>query len=109
MTRSNEVTPIPKAPKPPKKRHADLPVGRGDCERRARSACEARCNDACTGRGNQAHHMLRRSHGGSDDASNLLWVCTSCHSHIHANPAVSYLRGWLVRGLGRSNAVRVIA
>ena len=33
--------------------------------------------------------MLRRSQGGSDDASNLLAVCHQCHEWIHTHPAMA--------------------
>lgn len=65
---------------------------------RADGSCEARCHNECEGRGAQAHHIQRRSQGGSDGAENLLWVCHLCHQWIHDNPAVSFEKGWLRRG-----------
>lgn len=62
---------------------------------RSGGRCEARCCEQCTGQGNQAHHVRRRSQGGIDDASNLLWVCSACHSEIHARPAWARERGLL--------------
>jgi hypothetical protein len=56
--------------------------------------CEAG-TDARTGRGEHVHHIQMRSHGGSDDEANLLHVCQACHGAIHANPSLSYERGWL--------------
>jgi 5-methylcytosine-specific restriction protein A len=55
---------------------------------RARSlgACEAAFSAYCTSRGTQAHHVVRRSQGGQDTPQNLLWVCTPCHTAIHAQP-----------------------
>ena len=29
------------------------------------------------------HHVQYRSHGGDDVASNLLWLCRSCHDDVH--------------------------
>lgn len=63
----------------------------------AGGVCEARC-DGCTGSGHHAHHIRRRSQGGQDTVTNLLWVCRSCHDWIHANPAASYELGYLHRG-----------
>ena len=31
-----------------------------------------------------AHHVVRKRDGGSDDASNLIALCKSCHSREHA-------------------------
>lgn len=30
-----------------------------------------------------AHHIVYRSAGGSDDLSNLLWICRPCHADEH--------------------------
>jgi hypothetical protein len=46
------------------------------------------------------HHKLRRSQGGTNDLSNLLGVCLDDHEFLHANPAYSYEKGWLVRRSG---------
>ncbi len=61
---------------------------------RCNSLCEARTR-ACSGRGNQAHHVLRRSQGGSNDLGNLLWVCRGCHDFIHKHIEQAYKQGWL--------------
>jgi hypothetical protein len=39
---------------------------------------------ACGKPGNQAHHLVYRSHGGSDRPENLVWCCARCHVDIHA-------------------------
>lgn len=48
------------------------------------------------------HHRKRRSQGGGHDLTNLMIVCHFHHNggthSIHADPAVSYHRGWLVHG-----------
>lgn len=32
-----------------------------------------------------AHHIIRKRDGGTDDYSNLMALCQSCHSKIHAD------------------------
>lgn len=29
------------------------------------------------------HHIKPRSHGGTDDPANLVWLCAGCHSMVH--------------------------
>jgi len=41
------------------------------------------------------HHILRRSQGGSHDASNLLALCPQCHGHVHDHPAWAKAEGLL--------------
>lgn len=103
--------PVPKQPQPKRsksprwkkrfrssdpKRNPQLAHARRDTESRAGGRCEAR-TEKCTGRGCQAHHILRRGQGGPDELGNLLWVCNECHLFIHANPKLSFERGWLRR------------
>lgn len=93
--------------KTPLRRRSPLRVRKGDnrlwrqarreTESRAKGRCEARVEGVCEGRGSQAHHILRRSQGGADDPSNLAWLCSSCHGHVHANPAWAYEAGLLAR------------
>lgn len=65
---------------------------------RSGGRCEAR-QHGCTGRAEQAHHIRRRSQGGSDDPSNLLAVCGRCHTWIHSNPAEARELGFLRFGI----------
>lgn len=51
----------------------------------------------CDGRAVLFHHVLRRSKQGKGTADNGLHLCNPCHLWIHANPAISYERGWLAR------------
>lgn len=37
-----------------------------------------------------AHHIVRKRDGGSDDYSNLLALCHSCHSRLHAKTGESF-------------------
>jgi hypothetical protein len=83
-------------------RRADLTRFRRDVRVFAGGLCEARISPVCAGNGSQAHHRLPRGQGGPDLASNGLWVCASCHAFIHAHPAISYERGWLLRRPGSS-------
>lgn len=62
---------------------------------RSRGRCEAAWSDLCTGRGEHAHHIVRRSAGGTNDPDNLLWVCWFDHDRIHSNPAEALVRGLL--------------
>ena len=52
----------------------------------------------CTGRGHHVHHVKRRSRGGRDTLDNVRLACEACHTHLHANPAEAYEKGWLHRG-----------
>lgn len=70
-------------------------------EGRANGKCEAN-TPACppgSHRGEHAHHRVLRAQQGSDDPSNLLWVCALAHDHIHLHPEESYAAGWMIRGV----------
>lgn len=47
------------------------------------------------------HHRQLRRHG-DHSAANLILLCgsgtTGCHGWVHANPALSYEMGWLLKG-----------
>jgi len=38
----------------------------------------------CTNLAADLHHVLLRSLGGSDEGSNLIGLCKSCHRKLHA-------------------------
>lgn len=38
----------------------------------------------CMNKATVAHHKIRRRKGGKDDPSNLMALCGSCHSRLHA-------------------------
>ena len=38
----------------------------------------------CGKRGEDAHHLIYRSHSGASTLNNLVWLCRTCHSEIHA-------------------------
>ena len=58
----------------------------GRCQRKA---------PCCWGTGSDVHHVKRRSQGGTDELSNVKWLCRPCHTHIHDHPAESKREGWL--------------
>lgn len=89
------VTPNFKVPKVKRTRTSYARV-RELLAQRSEGRCEARFSEQCEGRGVEAHHVVRRSQGGTDDLENLRFCCTCCHAEIHANPrrakAVGLLR-----------------
>jgi hypothetical protein len=76
----------------------------GRCE-----ACSVHSLDECNGRGDQAHHVLRRAQGGTNDPSNLRWVSTDHHAWIHANPAEARELGLLGRSGRPTKVTQVIS
>jgi hypothetical protein len=72
---------------------------------RAGGKCEARIILVC-GRNERIahrHHKLPRSHGGTNDLDNLLYVCDACHNWIHGHPAEAYKLGLLRRSKSDPN------
>lgn len=66
---------------------------------RAALCCEAMIVEAgCTFKAQHIHHRKMRSQGGGHTPSNCVLICYRCHDWIHKHPAVSYERGFLVRG-----------
>ena len=45
----------------------------------------------------QTHHLIYRSHGGSDRADNLITVCTECHTHENHQKG-KILWTWMEKG-----------
>lgn len=65
---------------------------------RERPSCEVAITGRCTYDATEVHERLRRSAGGSiTDDANVMALCHWCHQWVHANPRISYERGWLVR------------
>ena len=60
---------------------------------RARGRCE-RCTAPTPEKYLEAHHVLPRSRGGTDDLSNGAALCRSCHQAVHAH-RVDDWRDWL--------------
>lgn len=82
---------IPKPKKAPKKKRR----GMARPDEPLATYCEVGRAGVCTGRAEHRHHKLRRSQGGTDDASNTVDCCSQCHAFIHANPSKAYAHGWL--------------
>ena len=82
---------IPKPKKPPKKKRR----GMARPDEPLATYCEVGRAGVCTGRAEVRHHILMRSQGGTDDASNTLDICDADHRWIHANPAKAYAWGFL--------------
>ena len=74
---------------------AELKASKVIVRSRSRGFCEI-THLGCTGRIDQVHHKRRRSQGGDDTPENLLGVCAKAHELIHANPELSFERGWLL-------------
>lgn len=69
---------------------------------RSQGRCEAtELEHACIHRGEQYHHVLARSAGGKDVASNLLHVCNEGHRVIHDQPRLSRELGYIRSRYGR--------
>lgn len=65
---------------------------------RANGTCEVMIPAAgCAWYVQHYHHRKLRSQGGKGTADNGLGICGNCHTYIHANPALSYRNGWLVK------------
>jgi 5-methylcytosine-specific restriction endonuclease McrA len=73
--------------------------------KRSKYQCEAK-TDVCIGGGQHVHHRKLRSQGGTNSEANLIDVCMPCHEWIHAHPALSYQRGWLLHGHDEETPLR---
>lgn len=90
-------TPMRRRSRRQEERARTLAAAADEVRRRANGLCEARFSVECRVRGSQAHHVLRRSQGGTDDPGNLLWVCARCHAEIHLFPTNAVRHGLLGR------------
>lgn len=86
--------------KPPKVKRAK---GRARPNEPLADWCELGLLPFCDGRAVHRHHRLSRAQGGSDESSNLLDVCASCHAYAHANPSMAYRNGWLLHARAGDN------
>lgn len=65
---------------------------------KAREVIRERQGDQCARCGNTytaLHHRMRRREGGHG-YENLVGLCGTCHSFVHANPKVSQEHGYIV-------------
>ena len=69
---------------------------KAEMKHRSQGWCEAQTK-MCRRRAAVFHHVLGRGVGGKGRADNGLHLCDPCHKFIHANPALSYERGWMRR------------
>ncbi len=68
---------------------AELRATKRSMLERSLGRCEAGFSLMCTGVGTQAHHVRRRSQGGTNDLANLKWCCEPCHTTLHAQPELA--------------------
>ena len=80
-----------------RRRDATYPAARKQVFSRAEGMCEAQAIWACERSGHQVHHIAGRGGRDPHNPEGLLLVCAPCHAYIHANPQLSYERGWLRR------------
>src|ERR1700690_2576550 len=62
-------------------RGIDMSNQRDRVQARDKNRCQ-KCGTWCSESG-EAHHIIHRGNGGSDDISNLQWICSSCHRMKH--------------------------
>lgn len=82
----------------PKRDPAELKAAKAVVRARSRGFCEI-VHVGCTGQAVHVHHKRRRSQGGTDDPENLLHLCRKGHDFVHANPEISFRKGWLLHAL----------
>lgn len=97
-------TPLAKVGKKARRDRAELAAVRAIVEQRSGGRCEMVHDGAlrtarCTFPAVHLHHVQRRSQGGSNEASNLAHLCSTCHVMIHENPAWALEAGWLARAV----------
>ena len=55
------------------------------------------CGESCSRGEADVHHLIPRSHGGSDEPSNLVTLCDGCHGAHHPNLQASLSRRFIER------------
>lgn len=98
MTEPRFKQPSKRKPSKAARDRAELKLVRLHLLERSGGRCEVRWSELCTGVGTMAHHIVRRSAGGTNDPMNLVWTCAFDHDLIHANPAEALVRGFLKPG-----------
>ena len=64
---------------------------------RADGRCEFMIPGPCVFEAHHIHH--RKISGREHTIEGMAHICHACHDFVHANPALSYERGWLVRSV----------
>jgi len=57
----------------------------------------------------QVHHIVEKHEGGTDDISNLIAICVSCHSDVHSNTKLTRRFTTKELKLHRENVHRLVA
>lgn len=73
----------------------ELVEGKRLVRERSGGWCEAKITEVCDGRSVHVHHVAGRVGKRAHDPSNLLDLCSDCHSWIHANPDAAMGLGFL--------------
>lgn len=87
-------------PKRNSKKEANWAKARRDAMHRSGGRCHASIAQTCSGHAEHVHHMKLRSQGGTNELSNLLVCCFSCHEWIHRNPEEAAKKGFLILNKG---------
>jgi hypothetical protein len=76
---------------------AEMRLAERELKVRSQGICEFSTffEPRCVKRATVRHHVVMRSQGGGNDASNLLHLCSAHHEYVHAHPAESLERGHL--------------
>lgn len=75
----------------------ELAAAKVTVRQRSQGRCEYDGTD-CENRAVHVHHKLQgRTHPRCNEPDFLLDLCAQHHAQIHAEPAVSYSQGWLLR------------
>lgn len=87
-------------------------MGRRLVVERSSRMCEIALPGICLVTMTSVHHRLKKSHGGTWRASNLLAACgdgtTGCHGYIEAHPSWAREEGlWIFTGDGEPNEISV--
>jgi predicted restriction endonuclease len=98
--------PCPKTFREPKPRKRLRAKRKTSTRARPAEPLRWRCEICGENRASDRHHKLRRSQGGTDDATNTMDLCGWCHAEVHANPEHSYREGYLIRSSAAEKGTR---
>jgi hypothetical protein len=94
-----------RTPRLPKRSDID-PALRRQLRERANGRCES-CDEPL-GSVFEAHHRKLRSRGGTDEVTNLLALCRSCHSGWHSRGRLATEHGFIVASFADPASVPVL-